>query len=356
MSGEDDLKGEPRQFRGCWVSPALFDLVEQEVISPTEAWMLLNIDSFQRQGRECFISNKELGARAGVGERQAVEHLLRLVKTGLVHRETSKDGKGTRRILTVLPLDEEGGTRNSAYGGGTRNSALTVRGKPRNKLHKNVTRTIKQSGGGEDTPHRTDIARKFVKMAEQLAHAISTVRKVNTTSKISGWARSFLHLHTVDGVPTKRIRRALKWYCTAYPSFNRQPYFPMAESGDAFRKKLSKVEDAMAKPEFGGLPSAGDTGGGESEGPSEPGEIKVTSRVVDLTHTMTLDEVYDDCDGPDATVLDEFVRDETFTPTRSLKLQWLEEFFPEELEKYLKPSERARLDKTETKIKTEGKM
>lgn len=89
-------------------------------------------------------------------------------------------------------------------------------------------------------------------MAERLCKAISGVRKINCTSKTADWARYFYQLHKTDGVSTKRIKRVLKWYCAKLPDHHREQFFPVVESGRAFREKFSKLERAMDRPEWNG--------------------------------------------------------------------------------------------------------
>lgn len=105
----------------------------------------------------------------------------------------------------------------------------------------------------KQTPKETKpVHPRWINFATQLAMAISTGRKVNSKSKISGWAQSFKKLHDTDGIPTLRIRRVLKWYCHQVEKEGdliqeNSKYLPIALSGGAFREKFLRIEDAMKR-------------------------------------------------------------------------------------------------------------
>ncbi len=85
-------------------------------------------------------------------------------------------------------------------------------------------------------------------MASQLAHAIKTCRKVNMNSKINKWAIHFRRLVEVDRIELKRVKKVLDWYCVQLK--NGLPLFtPQAYSGDSFRSKFLRIEDAIFRQE-----------------------------------------------------------------------------------------------------------
>lgn len=92
---------------------------------------------------------------------------------------------------------------------------------------------------------------RWRKYATQLGDAIASVRKVNVTSKITGWAESFRKLHQVDGVPVLKIRKILKWYCRQIREGDlikdNASFIPVAYSGATFREKFLRIEDAMKR-------------------------------------------------------------------------------------------------------------
>lgn len=106
--------------------------------------------------------------------------------------------------------------------------------------------------------------KRFLRFATQLAEAIATVRKVNSTSKVKSWAKSFRLLHKMDGVEVARIKAALAWYCHRLPTHHGVKYFLDIQSGVAFREKFIKLESAIRResvdhdnsPETDGAPSA----------------------------------------------------------------------------------------------------
>ena len=86
---------------------------------------------------------------------------------------------------------------------------------------------------------------RWMKLAGKLHNAISSVHKVNYTSKLHSWAKSFQLLHTRDKIAILRIRHALDWYCKAFRQ--QDPYLPVANSGESFRKKFLNIEAAMRR-------------------------------------------------------------------------------------------------------------
>lgn len=128
----------------------------------------------------------------------------------------------------------------------------------------------------------TAIPKRWHAMAAQLAAAIAKAKKINRTSKVGAWAQSLQQLHKTDGIPSRRIRRALDWYCANYPERHREQYFLAIESGDAFRRKFIKLEDAMARD------AAAE---GAEDGEQSEGNPVVTSRQIPNKPGATLEDI-----------------------------------------------------------------
>jgi len=95
------------------------------------------------------------------------------------------------------------------------------------------------------SPRDVRTGQTYVRMAEQLRNAISSVRTVSKRSKPSTWANAFRLLHTRDGTSMEELRRVLKWYCRTVRKGDlirdNPEYIPIAYSGPEFRKKYEKV-------------------------------------------------------------------------------------------------------------------
>ena len=73
------------QFRGILVRPEFFDLVEYGIISASDAWLLLVIDSYVNwKDGGCFVTNKALAAGTGKLPRQICNQLRTLKELNLI--------------------------------------------------------------------------------------------------------------------------------------------------------------------------------------------------------------------------------------------------------------------------------
>lgn len=118
---------------------------------------------------------------------------------------------------------------------------------------RNVT-TIKKKPQGEALEHcpacrGTD----WVGLAHLLGVTLAKFRKVTINdSKTKGWAKEISKAHTIDGMDPERITDDLKWYCDTLTKegdlIRSNPgFFPIANAGDSFRKKILPIEDARAR-------------------------------------------------------------------------------------------------------------
>lgn len=117
----------------------------------------------------------------------------------------------------------------------------------------NVT-TIKKKHQEQALEHcpacrRTD----WVGLAHLLGVTLAKFRKVTINdSKTKGWAKEISKAHTIDGMDPERITDDLKWYCDTLAKegdlIRSNPgFFPIANAGDSFRKKILPIEDARAR-------------------------------------------------------------------------------------------------------------
>lgn len=96
---------------------------------------------------------------------------------------------------------------------------------------------------------RTD----WVGLAHLLGVTLAKFRKVTINdSKTKGWAKEISKAHTIDGMDPERITDDLKWYCDTLAKegdlIRSNPgFFPIANAGDSFRKKILPIEDARAR-------------------------------------------------------------------------------------------------------------
>lgn len=105
-----------RQFKGVWIPAALY----KSDLTWSQKLMLVEIDSFSRNGLECFVSNEHLAEHLQIGISAVEKCLKSLVDLGLVVRGREYVGRSYRRTLRVgtginYGLDPEqvlGDTRN----------------------------------------------------------------------------------------------------------------------------------------------------------------------------------------------------------------------------------------------------
>jgi len=127
--------------------------------------------------------------------------------------------------------------------------------------------------GARAVPHP-----RWRKMAERLATAISKTRKINCSSKIGAWSKSFEALHRLEGIEVLRIKKALCWYCDNLPSRSGEQFFLVIHSGDAFRKKFLQLEAAIKRDQRERGEEEESTG--ESDGSA--GSMKVVGEGFDM--------------------------------------------------------------------------
>jgi len=125
--------------------------------------------------------------------------------------------------------------------------------------NKEIINIWSSMGKGSTTGERNLI---LVPLAEKLAAIIKQDKNINTPpSRILSWANDIRLLIKTDGVDLPRITAILDWY----QNNAGQPYVPIIESGSTFRRKFTKLEDAM-KRDSSSTPS-------ETSAPEHPRKI-----------------------------------------------------------------------------------
>jgi hypothetical protein len=100
MADEDGTveEGLVRHFQGSFAPGWLFQLVDDGTLDVQEAWLWLNINSFQEHGRYCYACNATLGRYVGVKIRKVQYIVTKLEGLGLLLRGLD----GERRVLTTI--------------------------------------------------------------------------------------------------------------------------------------------------------------------------------------------------------------------------------------------------------------
>jgi transposase len=80
---------EQRLVKGIWIP---IEIWEAEDLSWTEKILLMEIDSFTTQGKDCFISDEWIAATLNVGIRSASTMVADLIKKGYI-KKTRFDGR-----------------------------------------------------------------------------------------------------------------------------------------------------------------------------------------------------------------------------------------------------------------------
>jgi hypothetical protein len=92
------MKEEERQFKGVWIPG---DIYRNRELSWSQKLMLVEIDSFSKNGNECFVSNDWLSEHLQIGVSATEKCLKSLVDLGMVSRNRKKFGATYRRTLRL---------------------------------------------------------------------------------------------------------------------------------------------------------------------------------------------------------------------------------------------------------------
>jgi biotin operon repressor len=263
-----------KQFRGCWCPAEILTLIESGDISCQESILLLLIDSLvNATGEDCYASNAYFAKKLDISKTRITRMISKLKKMGLI---VQTQFTGRKRYLKTtwsrLDIDSKDSQLSTTRSQTTRSQTTRQTSRKRlgslvendysnTRLDKDYTiqQTIAEGAcrpSCDKTASPDDLRNhpRWRRYAEQFAQAISKTRQLNKTSKISQWANSFYKIHKLDGVPIKRLRSVLKWYCRQWELGDlireNSDYIPVASSGRAFRKKFDAIEIAMNKQQY----------------------------------------------------------------------------------------------------------
>jgi len=274
-----------KHFRGCWMRAEIFYLIEEGRITPSEAIMVMMIDSLvNSKGEECFASNQYLGDQMGIKKTRVSEMINKLKKLGLVI-QTRFDGH-TRYLSTAwshidmpeywkpgrpgtaipegrVPLSRKAGTQETGdtieEDGKDRPSSISDSSKYSSNIYSPHSGSAERESDGDvdeldktnSSTQKNPLHPRWRRFATILGEAISSVRKINITTKLNSWSQAIQKIHTIDGVPIPRLHVVLKWYSSQIRKADlikdNSSYLPVAYSGGAFREKFLRIEDALKR-------------------------------------------------------------------------------------------------------------
>tara|TARA_R110000751_G_scaffold78850_3_gene159161 strand:- start:119 stop:760 length:642 start_codon:yes stop_codon:yes gene_type:complete len=102
-----------RNFKGVWIPAKLY---LDSTLTWTQKLLLLEVDSFARNDKDCFVSNEHLAAHLAISESGIEKCLRQLVSKGLLTRERRCVNNINRRILRLTTSLECGHTPHSTEG------------------------------------------------------------------------------------------------------------------------------------------------------------------------------------------------------------------------------------------------
>jgi len=229
-----------RFFRGCWVRPELFPLLEEGVVTCKEVVLLSVIDSMvENSGQDCFASNAYLANILQVKENRASVMIRKLEGLGLLIR-TKSDGR--RRFLRTawsriaVKIDEECSSSriSQPHPQGLAYSTKT-----------NKTNNIACEASASKQSEWEIIAKEFYE---------ATSIKRNPTPSFKKWGNLLKRFANANSIPFKRMRAVLSWYSSQFDKEN-QPYYrkylpeyiPQAITARGFIGKFWEIETSMLR-------------------------------------------------------------------------------------------------------------
>lgn len=167
-----------------------------------------------------------------------------LIKLGLIERVVLRDEGSKRMINHLIKVNFMWGKSQ-----GVETSPLDEKasGIETYRMEIDTTNTKEtNSSNTADTmsPGKKRQASEWYCLAIFLSNIITAEKNVNITpQKTKAWAMEMQKLSTRDGIDFPRARKVMKWYSHHVG----EQYVPVAESGDTFRKKFLRLEDAMRR-------------------------------------------------------------------------------------------------------------
>ncbi len=116
--------------------------------------------------------------------------------------------------------------------------------------HPILLRSIKKNSKRKEHC-RNCVATDWDSFSSRLEQSIRKIRTIPRNATLAHWPMQIRKVHTLDKVSPKRIEEVLTWYCKILgkegdPNSSRK-YTPVVWSGNAFRSKFTKLEDAMER-------------------------------------------------------------------------------------------------------------
>jgi len=232
---------KPR-FRGCWMPPVLFDLLNQRTISPQEVMLLMAVDSMtDPDNKPCHISNDWLARLLNVKPNHVKLMIRRLTQRGLL-KQTHKAGPKGLTTAWAWPPTIEFNFANYTKGGGSPHPlASPLKGEAR-------------VGEGEHRPPRKGEKKtpsRWTVYATRLHDAISSVREIPKSARLWEWAEAISKLHKVDGFAPHHIGRVMQQYSNLIRQGDlikdNSDRVPIAYTGAIFRQKFNRIEDGLRR-------------------------------------------------------------------------------------------------------------
>ena len=87
-----------RNFKGVWIPSELY---LDTSITWTQKIILIEVDSFSKNGLECFVSNEHLAKLIGISESGIEKSIRILCESGMLKRVVIKKAGGSHRTLKV---------------------------------------------------------------------------------------------------------------------------------------------------------------------------------------------------------------------------------------------------------------
>lgn len=228
------MEEHKKRFRGNFVRPEIFDMVEDGIISTQEAWLLLVIDNLvEHKGDDCWASNAYFGRILSKSEKTVERMITKLKGLGFIE-QTDFDGR--KRFLKIVWSDSSNTKTDPTK---MRNQTRQKRGSRPDKNEEHNIRNREEYNTPRSTPRRQPDSSKlsrWERYASKLAAAYG--KKLNKT-KLRQWADHFRKLHEIDGVNIREIRHILDWYIPEIPK--KEEFTPIAQCGESFRKKFNKL-------------------------------------------------------------------------------------------------------------------
>jgi Helix-turn-helix domain len=240
------------QFRGVWCPPEVFALVTRRLISHSEGWLLLIVDSFVKHtGKDCFASNTYLAKIMGMEKRQVTSLITHLKKEGLL-LQTGFDGR--RRLLCTcwsrphLNRSTVGQLPLRRAENCTSESQKTATYKDNNNVD---DKKVGARGARGERKPKTAAPEWYTVVAKKLhsvmyggsPNAVVSTPRESDRDIIKKWEDCFRTLSKVVEIP--RIQEVVEWYCKEYPLQGDNKYFPRAQNAYLFCEKFRIIEDYM---------------------------------------------------------------------------------------------------------------